>query len=275
MKIKLIRKNQHITFDQTQVKDISIPLKFNGKQPNIYGVKKAESEAYEENGFIGDTRKGGACNFEKITFVPHCNGTHTECIGHISRKRFSIQEQLNHSLLLSTVITVLPENASAVSDSYDPKKESGDFMITVRSLKDALKQVSDNFLEALVIRTLPNDLSKKGRNYSEQKPAFFSVEAMKYIVDLGVGHLLVDLPSVDKSRDEGKLSTHHLFWNIEAGTNQVTPESMTHKTITEMIYVGEDILDGHYLLNLQIAPFVSDAAPSRPLLYPLIEIVDH
>jgi len=25
------------------------------------------------------------------------------------------------------------------------------------------------------------------------------------------------------------------------------------------------------LLNLQIAPFVSDAAPSRPLLYPLIK----
>jgi hypothetical protein len=34
-----------------------------------------------------------------------------------------------------------------------------------------------------------------------------------------------------------------------------------------MIYVPDEISDGEYLLNLQIAPFVSDASPSRPVLF--------
>jgi hypothetical protein len=40
-------------------------------------------------------------------------------------------------------------------------------------------------------------------------------------------------------------------------------------SITELIYVPEEIPDGFYLLNLQVAPVESDAAPSRPVLYSL------
>ena len=39
-----------------------------------------------------------------------------------------------------------------------------------------------------------------------------------------------------------------------------------------MIYVDDKIKDGHYLLNLQIPSFVSDAAPSRPIIYKLNDI---
>ena len=38
-------------------------------------------------------------------------------------------------------------------------------------------------------------------------------------------------------------------------------------TITELIYVDGAILDGSYLLNLQIASFELDASPSKPVLY--------
>ncbi len=275
MMLSIPFKDQYFTFDTAKVKDISIPLKFNGEQPNTYEVKKAESEAYKAEGFIGDTRQGGGCNFEKLSLVPHCNGTHTECIGHITYKRFSIQEQLQDSLIPATVITVLPENAFDSSDTYHPKKETGDVIISEKSLKNAIESVSKDFIKALVIRTLPNDISKVRRNYMEQEPAFFSLEAMNFIVEAGVEHLLVDLPSVDRAYDEGKLNAHHIFWNIKAGQHESAPNSMLHKTITEMIYVGSEIVDGPYLLNLQIAPFVSDAAPSRPLLYPLIKTSEH
>jgi len=36
--------------------------------------------------------------------------------------------------------------------------------------------------------------------------------------------------------------------------------------MTELINVPDDVPDGRYLLNLQIAPFEADAAPSRPVL---------
>ena len=36
-----------------------------------------------------------------------------------------------------------------------------------------------------------------------------------------------------------------------------------------MIYVPEQMKDGYYLLDLQIPAFMSDAAPSRPIIYPI------
>ena len=76
--------------DFSKGNDISIPLYFNGVQPNTYGVDKATSSPYQDGQFIGDTRKGGPCNFETYSFTTHCNGTHTECIGHITNERISI-----------------------------------------------------------------------------------------------------------------------------------------------------------------------------------------
>ena len=79
--INIDGKNLEVNFSKGQ--DISIPLDFNGEQPNTYGVKKAASAPFKDDQFIGDTREGGPCNFETYSFTPHCNGTHTECVGHI------------------------------------------------------------------------------------------------------------------------------------------------------------------------------------------------
>ena len=98
---------------------------------------------------------------------------------------------------------------------------------------------------------------------------FFTVEAMEYIVSLGVKHLLVDIPSVDRLFDDGILSAHNIFWETD---NKKLNLIASKKTITEMIFVPNKIIDGKYLLNLQFAPFVSDASPSRPVLYQINEI---
>jgi hypothetical protein len=100
-------------------------------------------------------------------------------------------------------------------------------------------------------------------------PPFFSTEAMKFIHQSNIRHLLVDVPSIDRLFDEGKLSNHRIFWNIEQGSFEVNQSTLLHHTITELIFVPNEITDGMYLLNLQIAPFVSDAAPSRPIIFKL------
>jgi hypothetical protein len=38
-----------------------------------------------------------------------------------------------------------------------------------------------------------------------------------------------------------------------------------------LIYVPNEILDGSYVLNLQVSNFANDAAPSRPMLFDLVE----
>jgi hypothetical protein len=87
-------------------------------------------------------------------------------------------------------------------------------------------------------------------------------EAASWICENNIKHLLLDLPSVDREEDGGKLLAHHAFWNYPAAPRK-------DATITEMIYVREEIKDGLYLLNLQTAPFENDATPSRPVVFGL------
>lgn len=251
--------------------DLSIPLRFNGRQPNAYGVEPASSEACEYGDLVGDTRRGGSVNFERYTFIPHCNGTHTECVGHITHRRISVRDCLNDALMRAFVLSVQPESNS-----------EGDLLITSSALETAVSIITEQRSQsdapdgdlptALIIRTMPNDESKLTREYGTDNPGavkippYFSADAMQLIVDCGVKHLLVDVPSIDRIYDEGKLINHRIFWNVEEGSYEVNDQTRIHSTITELIYVPDDVLDGEYLLNLQIAPFETDAVPSRPVL---------
>ena len=266
MKALLDIEEKNVEVDFSKGLDISISLLFNGDQPNTYNVGKAISKPYSDGQFIGDTRKGGPCNFETYSITPHCNGTHTECIGHITRERFSILSSLKEEMILSTLITILPETSQ---ENYNPPLNFEDLVITKKQLEDKLKETNFNCLDALIIRTLPNTNHKKERDYMQNSSAFFTIEAMNYIVSLGIKHLLVDMPSVDRLFDGGILSAHNIFWETKDKAFNINTAC---KTITEMIFVPNEIKDGKYLLNLQIAPFSTDAAPSRPILYKINEL---
>ncbi len=244
---------------------ISIPLHFNGIQPNSYGVPNAQGHAFEGGGFVGDVRKGGNCNFEVYTFIPHCNGTHTECVGHLTAERISIHKTLNDVFIPATLISVQPTIAAVTKDNYTPAFNPTDLVLDKAALFEALNGKDSQFFEAIIIRTLPNDITKKGRDYTQEDAPFFSIEGMAYLRALGVKHLLIDTPSVDRLHDEGKLSAHRVFFE----TDSIKPGDNLY-TITEFIFVDDVISDGKYLLNLQIAPFMADAAPSRPVLMQLI-----
>ena len=170
MDAKFLIDNKGYSLDFSKFHDLSIPINFNGEQPNTYGVDKAISTVYEDGKFIGDTRKGGPCNFETYSITPHCNGTHTECIGHITDERISILSSLNSALFPSTLISVLPKSNQ---ETYIPKIEASDLLITKDSLEKKLNDVSDAFLEGLIIRTLPNLESKKSIDYMKKKAFFF------------------------------------------------------------------------------------------------------
>ncbi|MGK7876092.1 MAG: cyclase family protein [Xenococcaceae cyanobacterium] len=251
--------------------DISIPLQFNALHPVCWGAPMATASTYTVEGFVGDTRRGGSCNVDKYHLIPHCHGTHTECVGHISYQKIDINNLLQDAFIPSTLITVKPQPAMEIEDQYLPDKKHEDRIVSRRSLIEKLARVQPDFLTGLIIRTLPNDESKKSRNHLKESPPFLSVDAIKYIVSLKVKHLLVDIPSVDRVFDEGYLSVHRIFWNVPLGEHEVDLNQCSLNTISEMIYVPNEIKDGSYLLNLQIPAFATDAAPSRPLLYALCD----
>ena len=249
---------------------LAIPLAFGGAQPSFFGAPRASAAPLAIGGFVGDTTQGGSCNVAELRLVPHCNGTHTESVGHIVREAMPIAACLTRTLFPARVITVTPCAADATQDRYTPATESDDWLITRDALEFALRDFESDQIQALAVRTLPNDESKKNRCYGESyRPPFFSLEAMHTLIARGIEHVLVDIPSLDKMHDEGRLTNHHLFWNVPAGRHALTTDTKISKTITEMIFVPNKVRDGCYLLDLQVPEFMSDAAPSRPVIYPL------
>lgn len=229
--------------------DISIPLRATKNNVNAWYIDEPKIEPVKIEDWVGSVEAGAPVNFNNIQFNPHAHGTHTECVGHITKKKFSINKCLKQFFFVAEVVTVAPE------------KVGDDFVISAKQLRYA---IGNKKREAVIIRTLPNTTEKLEQHYSNTNPPYLLEEAAEYLKKKGVKHLLIDLPSVDKEKDEGKLLAHNAFWNT-AG------KIRTEATITEFIFVPNTIEDGKYILNLQIAPFENDASPSKPILYKLYQ----
>src|ERR687892_111660 len=74
---------------------LAIPLDFNGPQPSFFGAPKATATPLRVGDFVGDTRQKGSCNVAELRLIPHCNGTHTESVGHIVHQGIPITEPNN------------------------------------------------------------------------------------------------------------------------------------------------------------------------------------
>lgn len=267
--LKLQAGDRTFIADARNGRDISIALDFEGPQPNHFGASPASAKPMRAGKFVGDTRAGGSCNAAVLTINPHCNGTHTECLGHVTKERHNVLAAAPPAILPAALVSVTPAPASGSGEFSEPPPLGGDRLITAASLAGAWKQLPRGEYPALVVRTLPNAPDKRERRYTESDDhPYFSLAAIEMLVAHGVKHLLVDTPSIDRFDDEGKLAGHRLFWGLEQGAAETDADSRRDATITEMVFVDDDLEDGIYLLNLQVAPFVSDAAPSRPILFP-------
>jgi kynurenine formamidase len=184
-------------------------------------------------------------NFRNVFFNPHGHGTHTESVGHIMPEILPVNGLVKRYFFAARLVSVTPES------------HHGDRIIMAGQLEEGWQ---DGFAEALVIRTLPNDASKLSRQYSGTNPPYLHAAAARWMREQGIRHLLIDLPSVDREKDDGKLLAHRAFWHY--------PEAPRRDcTITELIFVPDEIPDGDYFLDLQFAPFDNDASPARPVLY--------
>ncbi len=219
--------------------DISIPLRASKKNVNAWYVEEPKVDT------VLSIAKGDAVNFNTFTFNPHAHGTHTESVGHITKEMYSINKCLRQFFFTAELITLAPE------------KHLKDFVFSKQQITYLME---DKAPEALIIRTIPNTSEKKSKQYSNTNWPYLQTDAVEYIRKKGVKHLLIDQPSVDREKDDGQLMAHKTFWDIEGTIRKDC-------TITELIFVPNKVKDGPYILNLQIAPFENDAAPSKPILY--------
>ncbi len=243
MNLQLTYQDQSYKIDTTKFTDLSLPLEHQGGV-RAFHLPKPQFLPFEAGSFIGSVQKGGPCNCATLTLSPHGNGTHTESVGHISKEPVYIHDVLKPGLKWALLITALPDI-----------QENGDRIVGLKSLPDSLPELP----EAIMLRTFRKPQNPE-HDYSGTNPTYLAPELCKWLAEKCVEHLIVDQPSVDREEDGGSLASHHAFW-------QYPEHTRLNATITELANFPESLNDGLYALELQIAPLLSDASPSRPILF--------
>jgi len=248
---------------------LAIEQSYAPTQPRHFGAPPATSRPFAVPGFSGAVATGASCNCNVITLNPHCNGTHTECVGHLTAQPLDAHKVVPSGLIPAVLLSITPEDAGDVRETSVPAPQSGDRLITRHNLERAWPRELPFGPRAVVVRTLPNDAAKRHRDYTGSTPPYLTLEAAELLVARGIEHLIVDLPSIDRSHDEGYLSAHRIFFGLPRGSTSLPEATRPTATVTELVFVPEGIHDGPYFLELQVPAIGGDAVPSRPLLYRL------
>ena len=269
MQARISLDGREIAVDLSRPVDLALELDFSGPQPRHFGAPRASARPFETPGFKGSVARGSSCNCELITLIPHCNGTHTECAGHLTLERLDAWRVTPAGLVPALLLSVAP--GPAAGEDSEPPPQTGDQLVTRRALEQAWPARLPFEPRALIIRTLPNTPDKRARDYTGQIPPYLSQQAAALLVGRGIQHLIVDVPSIDRTHDEGRLTAHRVFFGLPRGAVQLAEAARPGATITELAYVPDTLGDGACLLELQVPALTGDAVPSRPLLYPLTE----
>jgi len=255
--------------------DISLPVSPTAAT-NAFFLPDATFTPFRAGTFVGSVELGGPCRCDVVTLAPHGNGTHTECIGHVAGERYSLLSCLRESIvtaqLIDVPLTLAEAGQHAISEAQQgnnttqqgggavASEDDVRHVITLQALRTSWDKTM--YTDALIIRT-GRAAERRSRRWSGTNPPYINVDAMEFLHASGIRHLLVDLPSVDPEEDSGALAAHKMFWQWPWAPR---PE----RTITELICVPDEAPAGFYALVFNAAAFDGDAAPSRPLIHPLV-----
>jgi kynurenine formamidase len=245
-------RGQRLRVDLSAGRSIAIPLMPNGPQPAFFAPGPMTAHALQLGGFTGDVQRGGSCNVRVLDWAPHCHGTHTECIGHILAEEVFVLDVIDQAPCLARLVSL--------------RAGSSNSLISLAELQAALPCGIESYA-ALVVRTLPNPAAKCSRDYSQQPDyPVLGADCMKFLAASGLRHLLLDTPSLD-SADNATLANHRTWWGLDS--DRAAEHAAQSRSVTEMIFVPDDLADGDYWLDIQLSALQSDATPSRPVLYPV------
>ena len=163
--IARIELNDHqYTIDLRLPLDIALPIRASNEAASAWYCPAAVIRPVMTEHFVGDVNQGGAVNFNNIFFNPHANGTHTECVGHISKEFVSINQVMDRFFFKAQLISIVPQVIGT------------DQVITQKQIEALYCPNQD--IEALIIRTLPNTIDKKSRQYSNSNPPYVEAAVM-------------------------------------------------------------------------------------------------
>jgi len=248
---------------------LAIAVEFGAPGPRHFGAGAPSSKPFSVGKFSGSVAGGASANCSTVTLVPHCQMTHTESVAHLTREAGDAWRVVPRGLLPAVVVSVIPEPARESSESTDPQPWGTDILISRRRLRAAWPMTRMVDPVAAVIRTLPNDSAKRSRDYTDLVPPYLTREAVEWLIEKRIEHLVLDVPSLDRTHDEGRMIGHRLFFGLPPGSTARGDAARSRATITELAFVPDEVPDGPCLLSLAVPAIGGDAVPSQPIVYPL------
>lgn len=248
---------------------LAIAVEFGSPGPRHFGAPPPASKPFVVDGFNGSVAHGASANCSTMTLTPHCQMTHTESVAHLTRESGDTWRVVPRGLLPAVVVSVLPEPARESNESTDPQPYGTDTLISKRRLRAAWPMGKMVDPVAAIIRTLPNDAAKRTRDYSALMPPYLTREAVEWLVEKRIEHLVLDVPSVDRTHDQGRLVGHRIFFGLPPGSTARGDAARSRATITELAFIPDEVRDGPCVLSLAVPAIGGDAVPSQPIVYPL------
>ena len=258
MKINIEHNNNKYEINSEDGVSISIPMHFNNdNNPKFYDENNPKREFYTDNDVEYKLEKNSGCNVPLIKLNVHCSGTHTETASHVFNDTYSIGSLSNLNFIPALLISLNP--CSNTEDRYHSEISADDKIISKNILEESIGSKTD-FMDCIIIRTLPNGEDKKNRNYNHLSHPFLSNDAIRFLRKKGVKHIIIDTPSIDRADDGGELKNHKIFFLND-------DKSINKNTITELTYIPDTCTDGRYFVCIGFPNFQLDAAPSNPVIY--------
>lgn len=269
MKAALRWHDEDLRIDLARGTSLAITLDPHGPQPSFFAPGPAIARPLQVGDYVGDVSRGGSCNAEVIEYIPHCHGTHTECLGHLVHGAGHVLELIDQKPCLAALVSMHGTPAGQTGESCDARTGPQELLLTLEELQSHRDAFSIHAIDALIIRTLPNEFSKRTRNYADGDAyPVLSSECIGWLAGQNLSHLLIDTPSLDRAHDSGRLANHRCWWGLGDKDMIVVPGRAT-RSVTEMIFVPGGMSDGHYWLNIELQPLIGDAVSSRPVIYPV------
>ena len=88
--------------------DLAVTLRFPGPQPRFFAPGPASAEPLQVDGFTGTIASGASCNCGVYTLAPHCHGTHTECVAHVTDNAADLAQLTPLPPALALLVSVRP-----------------------------------------------------------------------------------------------------------------------------------------------------------------------
>lgn len=241
------------------------------KSANAFHLPRFQAKTLEfANHFVGHVDRGGSCNVDVLSYVPH-GLTHLETSAHVLSPGSNppavkdIPANHLHGIVYLIDLSYLEaEPGQAIPwDTVKTKLNANTMPISMVALKtkSSLLPAHYDFTEKDFIYLAP-ETAKGIHDYRVTIPG-------PHTTEMKINCLILDLPSIDREHEEGKLLAHRAWFGLPQTGYSGTDEEK--RALVELAWFS-GLTEGYYLATITPPRFQVNAVATGIFFQTLTEV---